>query len=100
VTGDAAYHYSRLAARFEENWAYSPAFVAWMSGRIASRLSPRAGDRVIDVGCGTGLYSQVLVRRAGTAVCVDPSAAMLAQLPVGTACCRCAPRWRTSPPAL
>lgn len=78
---DAAGHYERLAARFEENWAYSPAFTAWMSGCIAERLEPHPGDRVADIGCGTGLYARHLAGQAGSVVCVDPSAAMLAQLP-------------------
>jgi hypothetical protein len=54
VPGDVE-HYERLAARFEVNWAYSPEFVAWMTGCILTRLDPRPGDRAADIGCGTGL---------------------------------------------
>ena len=68
-------------ARFEDNWAYSPQFVEWMTGRIVERLHPRPGDRAVDVGCGTGLYARGLMERTGSVVCVDPFAAMLAQLP-------------------
>jgi SAM-dependent methyltransferase len=81
VAGEVEGHYERLAGRFEENWAYSAHFVAWMSGCITGRLDPRPGDRVADIGCGTGLYARGLAERAGRVVCVDPSAAMLAQLP-------------------
>lgn len=80
---EASRHYERLASRFEVNWAHSSEFVAWMSGCILARLAPRAGDRAIDVGCGTGLYARWLSERTGGVVCVDPSAAMLAQLPRG-----------------
>ncbi|GGU90034.1 hypothetical protein GCM10010182_00600 [Actinomadura cremea] len=74
-------HYEQLASRYDENWTHSPEFIGWMSGRIADRLVPRPGDRVADVGCGTGLFTRGLVERAGQVVCVDPSARMLAQLP-------------------
>lgn len=83
MTGDVSGHYERLAPRFDEDWAYTPAFAAWMTGCILDRLDPRPGDRAIDVGCGTGLYSRGLAKRAGAIVCLDPSAAMLAQLPAG-----------------
>jgi hypothetical protein len=50
MTGDAAEHYERLAARFDENWAYSPEFVAWMTGCIVRRLDPQPSDQVADRG--------------------------------------------------
>jgi ubiquinone/menaquinone biosynthesis C-methylase UbiE len=53
-------HYERLADRFDANWAYSPEFVAWMSAEIVRRLNPKPGDRVADIGCGTGLYACAL----------------------------------------
>ncbi|MFC0862546.1 class I SAM-dependent methyltransferase [Sphaerimonospora cavernae] len=52
-----------------------------MTQCVVERLRPEAGDRVLDLGCGTGLYSRGLAERAGTVVCADPSPAMLAQLP-------------------
>jgi SAM-dependent methyltransferase len=47
-------HYDRLAATYDENWAYSPAFVAWMTGAILRRLQLTGADVVADIGCGTG----------------------------------------------
>lgn len=76
-------HYERLAETYDENWAYNPEFIGWMTGEILGRLEIRAGERVVDVGCGTGLYSRGLAERAGRVVCVDPSAGMLARLPAG-----------------
>jgi SAM-dependent methyltransferase len=81
--GDLAGHYEQLADRFDANWAYSDAFVSWMTSQICDQLRPRAGDRVLDAGCGTGLYSRGLAGRAGLVVCADASAAMLGQLPAG-----------------
>jgi ubiquinone/menaquinone biosynthesis C-methylase UbiE len=79
--GDLAGHYEHLAGRFDANWAYSDAFVSWMTSQICERLRPREGDRVLDAGCGTGLYARGLAGRAGSVVCADASAAMLGQLP-------------------
>lgn len=75
-------HYDRLAPVYDQNWAYSPDFLEWMSGCILARLRVEPGDRVLDVGCGTGLYARRLAERAESVVCVDPSARMLEQLPV------------------
>lgn len=74
-------HYDRLAPVYDENWAYSPDFLEWMNGCILARLQVDSGDRVLDVGCGTGLYARQLAERAGSVVCVDPSARMLEQVP-------------------
>lgn len=81
--GDLAGHYEQLADRFDANWAYSDTFVSWMTSQICDRLQPGEGDRVLDAGCGTGLYARGLAERAGSVVCADASAAMLGQLPAG-----------------
>src|SRR5918997_97302 len=74
-------HYVRLAPVYDQNWAYSAEFLEWMSGCILARLGVKDGDRVLDVGCGTGLYARRLAERTGSVVCIDPSARMLEQLP-------------------
>jgi ubiquinone/menaquinone biosynthesis C-methylase UbiE len=84
TSGGVAAHYDRLAASFDESWAYSPDFTGWMTSRILDRAGIRPGDRVADIGCGTGLYARGLARLAGHVVCVDPSQAMLDQLPAGS----------------
>jgi SAM-dependent methyltransferase len=78
-------HYDRLADRFNLNWAHSRSFVSWMSTCITERLNPQPGERALDLGCGTGLYSQCLAHRTGTVVCLDQSAKMLGQLPANQA---------------
>ena len=82
VDGDVAReHYARLAATYDENYAYSPAFVEWMTGCILRRLRLASGDWAADIGCGTGLYARGLAGQAAAVVCVDASEAMLAQVP-------------------
>jgi ubiquinone/menaquinone biosynthesis C-methylase UbiE len=81
VGGETQAHYDRLAPVYDQNWAYSPDFLEWMSGCILARLRVEPGDRVLDVGCGTGLYARRLAEHAELVVCVDPSARMLEQLP-------------------
>lgn len=54
---------------------------------VADRLDPQSGDRALDVGCGPGVLTAVLVERLGTGAvaAVDPSepfvAAASARLP-------------------
>ncbi|MGH3701386.1 MAG: class I SAM-dependent methyltransferase [Pseudonocardiaceae bacterium] len=74
-------HYDHLAPVYDQNWAYSPEFLEWMGGCILARLRVKHGDRVVDVGCGTGLYARRLAEHTGSVVCVDPSARMLEQIP-------------------
>jgi ubiquinone/menaquinone biosynthesis C-methylase UbiE len=74
-------HYDRLAPVYDQNWTYSPDFLGWMIGCILARLRVGHGDRVLDVGCGTGLYARRLAEHTESVVCVDPSSGMLEQLP-------------------
>ena len=76
-------HYARLAATYDQNYAYSPAFLEWMTGCIQQRLRLGPNDVIADVGCGTGLYARGLAEHAAAVICVDPSEAMLAHVPAG-----------------
>ena len=74
-------HYDRLAASYDQNWAYSPAYITWMTSCILDRAATGPGQVVADIGCGTGLYSRQLAAAGATVICADPSQAMLDQLP-------------------
>ncbi|MEV6151261.1 class I SAM-dependent methyltransferase [Nonomuraea sp. NPDC052129] len=75
-------HYERLADKYDENWAYSPEFTLWMTSNLLSRLTPSLEkSRLLDVGCGTGLYARDLAAHANVVVCADLSPAMLQRLP-------------------
>ncbi len=83
IPPDSAEHYERLAATYDQHWAHTESFVAWMTKRIIGSLTLQPHDRIIDVGCGTGLYSRrivELVRPENCILCVDSSAAMLGHL--------------------
>lgn len=80
VPGKASDHYERLADHYDDNWAYDDRFIGWMSNQILDRLRLGPDDRVVDLGCGTGLFSAALARHAGRVACVDPSAGMLRNL--------------------
>lgn len=75
-------HYQQLAATYDQNWAYNPEFIAWMSDRIQDRLKITETDVAADIGCGTGLYTRGLAAHAAAVAGADPSPAMLAQVPV------------------
>jgi SAM-dependent methyltransferase len=74
-------HYDRLAASYDQNWAYSPAYIAWMTRCLLDRAAIQPGQVVADIGCGTGLYARGLAAAGATVICADPSQAMLDQLP-------------------
>ncbi|MEV6280190.1 class I SAM-dependent methyltransferase [Nocardia sp. NPDC051832] len=88
VTGPELAHYERLASEFDKNWSHSVEFVSWMSAAIVARLFPLPGRHgwAADIGCGTGLFSRALAKRAAGVLCADPSAAMLGQFPPIPSC--------------
>jgi ubiquinone/menaquinone biosynthesis C-methylase UbiE len=84
VSNDLAEHYERLADRYDDTWGHRPGYVAWMNRHVFERLAIGPGDRVADVGAGTGLFLRSLVEHVtgvNPIVCVDPSQAMLDRLP-------------------
>lgn len=72
--GEVAHRYRRYAAHHR---TYS-----WTSGRLLQEAGVRPGERVVDLGCGTGVTSRMakdIVGERGTVVGVDASEAMLDQ---------------------
>jgi len=69
--------------RFDDGAAYERMMGAWsrLAGDIfIDWLAPRSGLRWIDVGCGTGAFSELLVERCAPVEVqgIDPSEAQLA----------------------
>jgi trans-aconitate methyltransferase len=52
-------------------------FVAVLAGPLVDSLQPRAGDRVLDLGCGDGFLTQRIGESGATVVGVDSSPQMI-----------------------
>jgi 2-polyprenyl-3-methyl-5-hydroxy-6-metoxy-1,4-benzoquinol methylase len=52
-------------------------FVALLAGSLVDSLQPRAGDRVLDLGCGDGFLTQRIGESGATVVGVDSSLQMI-----------------------
>ncbi|MPZ60859.1 MAG: methyltransferase domain-containing protein [Propionibacteriales bacterium] len=77
-------HYARLADSYDANWAHTAEYVSRMSELIADRVRIQAGERVADVGAGTGLFLRAFddaITAENPIACIDPSRPMLDQLP-------------------
>lgn len=75
--------FDRVAAEYEETAVQDPAFaLAAVHGWAIEELERRigvVGNRVLDVGCGTGLLLETLAGRGHQVVGVEPSAGMRAE---------------------
>lgn len=77
-------HYAQIASSYDATWSNRPEYVSWMSTTIAKRLQLSPGDRIADIGAGTGLFLRQLAQWASEdapILCIDPSAEMLEHLP-------------------
>lgn len=80
-------HYAWIASSYDDTWSNRSEYLAWMSTHITSRLQVSSGDRIGDVGAGTGLFLSRLAECASEqapVLCIDPSAETLERLPEDT----------------
>jgi glycosyltransferase involved in cell wall biosynthesis/2-polyprenyl-3-methyl-5-hydroxy-6-metoxy-1,4-benzoquinol methylase len=79
--------FSAYATTFDESYRVSSLFAqrAELWTRLIEAHCPEGG-RVVDVGCGSGVFSEVAAGRAGEVLSVDPSEGMLEKCAA-----RCAP---------
>jgi trans-aconitate methyltransferase len=53
-------------------------FVALLAGPLADALQPKAGERILDLGCGDGFLTQRIAESGATLIGVDSSPQMIA----------------------
>ncbi len=70
--------YGLWARVYEPSVHLDPAYQRGLDRMI--ELTVRRGDRVLDVGCGTGLGTFTAAERAREVVAIDPSASMIGRL--------------------
>lgn len=77
-------HYQKIAGIFEDLWFYSEDFVQFITNKIIEHLCLKNTDILIDLGCGTGIYSKEInnqMQLYNPIICVDSSNKMLEQIP-------------------
>lgn len=77
-------HYSQLGPSYNELLHYSPDFVRRLTMRMIEKLRLTEDDLLVDLGCGTCIYSMDLwrqVRFKEPVIAVDPFEEMLRHIP-------------------
>ncbi|MDJ0509364.1 MAG: class I SAM-dependent methyltransferase [Crocosphaera sp.] len=77
-------HYQNLANKYDDFWSSSPDFIRFLGQNIISSLQLVPRDILVDLGCGTGIFSKAILSQLSLdnpIICVDPSDKMLAKVP-------------------
>lgn len=79
-------HYKSLAERYNDFLYYSPEFVRTLTSKMIEKLELRNTDSLVDLGCGTGMYSLDIIKQVQLrkVIAVDPYPEMLKQIPEDT----------------
>ena len=77
-------HYRRLGPNYSALLTYSPGFVRTLTTKMVAKLRLVPGDRLVDLGCGTGIYTTDLLDQVPLqqpVLGVDPYSEMLDSIP-------------------
>lgn len=75
-------HYKFIAKGLNEYYSSKGEYNQWITSLIIESLSVKNTDFLVDLGCGTGIYSQLIFDSVGLnnkILCVDPNENMLIQ---------------------
>ena len=78
-------HYRQLAQNYDDLWTYTPDFIKFIAQNIIEELNLKFTDKLVDLGCGTGLFTQEIshqIRLKHPIVCIDSSSEMLEKIPL------------------
>lgn len=73
-------HYDNISEVYEELWFYSEDFVNHISEQVIDLLFLKSSDFLVDLGCGSGIYSENINKKVNFSypvVGVDPSRGMV-----------------------
>ena len=87
MTGQNQNHYQRISSIYEDLWSYSPEHMRFLTTKIIESLQLRTTDILVDLGCGTGLYSKSILQQIqldNPIICVDCSKSMIEQIPLNS----------------
>ncbi|QGJ68678.1 Cyclopropane fatty-acyl-phospholipid synthase [Planctomycetales bacterium 10988] len=76
-------HYGRLGEQYDKFLYYSPEFVRTLTSRMIEKLQLQPEDQLVDLGCGTGMYSLDMLKQVSLnkpIIGVDPFAEMLSNI--------------------
>ncbi len=78
-------HYEKISKSYNNSWEYSDDFIQFISKNIAQNLELKSTDTLVDIGCGTGIYTKrisALANLNNPTIYVDPSKDMIEQVPL------------------
>ncbi|MGY0219037.1 class I SAM-dependent methyltransferase [Endozoicomonadaceae bacterium StTr2] len=99
----ASSHYAELGSGFDQAWFFASGYREWLANRICLQLQLGAEDVLVDIGGGTGLFSELVRQQAGLksdVVCVDRCPELLevaAKRPGIKVCCADVQQYFMSP---
>ena len=67
-------HYRKIAENYDYLWTYSPSFLKFIAQNIIEKLNLQFTDKLVDLGCGTGLFTKAIhnqIQLKNPIICVD-----------------------------